>query len=111
MATQQTQYPIIAGPSREELFDALRLRHEGRKITMTVSKGYGLPAAPPSKGIAALAVWVLDNLTIDGIAIEDGSGNNWLLKLHDPNSKIGNDEYLDAYFNTTNRKGWIRPSS
>jgi hypothetical protein len=102
------QFPIVMGPSREELFDALRLRHEGREVTITASKGYGLPASPPKKGISALAVLTLDNLTVDSIGIEDGSGDNWILRLRDPNNKTGS-KYLEGYFNTVKRTGWVRP--
>jgi|APSaa5957512576_1039674.scaffolds.fasta_scaffold28443_1 hypothetical protein len=102
--TNHTQDPIIAGPSREQLFDALRLRHEGRTITITIERSF-VTVSPPGKGLRGKNAITL-NPVVDSISIEDGSGNNWLLKLRSTDS-----ECLEAYFNTATRKGWIRPVS
>lgn len=91
MATRQ--FNIAMGPSREELFDALRLRHENRPVY------FDLPYLGGRFKVE-----------VDEIGIEDGSGNSWLLKLHDPKGLLGANR-LEAYFNTNSRSGWIRPLS
>jgi len=86
------QFDITGGPSREELFDALRLRHENRKPVFHV---------PYIRGGCFV-------VSVDAIGIEDGSGDNWLLQLHDPNGLLGAN-HLKAYFNTVTRRGWMKP--
>ena len=88
-----TAVNIVNGPSREELFDALRLRHEVRGVKFTL-EAYG-----------GLRISVL----VNGIEVEDGSGNSWTLLLHD-DKEVFRTPKLKAYFNTTKRIGWIRPA-
>ncbi len=54
----------------------------------------------------------LKAVTVDGIAIEDGSGNNWLLSLSKPRNCYDSKKIttalppkFDVYFNTTERNG------
>lgn len=83
---------VYAGPSREDLFDALRLAHEGRQVTFMVRDDYGHPV----------------NLKcgISMLELEDGSGKRFLLKL---STKINNRivQSKSAYFDTETRKGWL----
>jgi len=98
--TDKPQRQITAGPSREELFDALRLRHENRKVSFTLA-----PNTHPWSAPKKVQVFV------DGISIEDGSGANWLLKIRDEYQEftLGTCQ-LEGYYNTTRREGWTRPS-
>lgn len=91
MANQQ-QSVIVAGPSREELFDALRLRHEKRQVTFTTAR--------PDQIFKA---------TVDRIGVEDGSGDNWLISLQVRDTHLGS-VYLHGFYNTVRRDGWLRPT-
>ena len=83
---------IYAGPSREDLFDALRLANEGRQVSFMVRDDFGHPV----------------NLKchISMIELEDGSGKRFLLKL---STKIENriTDSKSVYFDTETRKGWL----
>jgi hypothetical protein len=106
--TNKQQRQITAGPSREELFDALRLRHEGRTVTVTVDNTVRT-AGDPRKSLTMKLPLTLE-VGVDSIGIEDGSGNSWLLGVYDKDGKLGS-KRLEGYFNTTRREGWIRPTS
>ena len=93
------QHQITAGPSREELFDALRLRHEGRKVSFTATKN----SQWPNPRFKVLGETETFDVSIDSIGVEDGSGNNWLLTISDKT------ERFEGYFNTTRREGWLKP--
>lgn len=95
--TTPATFQITEGPSREELFDALRLRHETRKVTLTVES----PFHPQG---------IFFEVFVNGISIEDGSGNSWNLELYHMYSKnpFGL-QYFKAYFNTQRRKGVLTP--
>ena len=101
-----TQRDIVAGPSREELFDALRLGNKGRMVSFTIN-----PAHVPRIGKYGQKFEIQSmtfEVSIESIGIEDGSGQSWVLKLYDQFSNLGSN-YLEAYFHTTRRKGWMRP--
>ena len=95
-----TMHQIVAGPSLDELFDALRFGHEGRQVTLTVSPE--TPASANSKP---------DNLDfkahVTQLSPEDGSGNNWLFRLTDQHAVLGS-QYLEGYINVIRREGWVR---
>lgn len=84
-------FEITKGPSREELFDALRLQHGGGKLPFTLHRLLKI------------------DLAISGIE-RDGDGcNQWLLKLYDPSAEPAlGAEHLEGAFNTTFRTGWVR---
>ena len=103
MTTAQRQ--IVAGPSREELFDALRLRHEGREVTFTVAPQTQVPASARFKPVN-----LAFSVQVNELGIEDGSGNNWLFKLYDRYAVLGS-MYLEGYINVTRREGWVRPTT
>ncbi len=88
--TTKGKCKITDGPSREELFDALRLRQEHREVTLTWFEGSNSRSA---------------SFVVNGIGAEDGSGDNWFLTLssveYNPGQTIG------GYFNTKVRKGWL----
>lgn len=67
------QREIVEGPSREELFDALRLRNEGRKVSLTISR-QTKPGSPFKLLDETFDVFV------NGISVEDASGHKWLLR-------------------------------
>lgn len=85
-------YEIVAGPSREDLFDALRLRHEKREVTFTVKMG---SEEVPLRGM------------INSISIEDGSGNCWLFILY-CGSRPLTSQYFSGFLNTRKREGTLR---
>lgn len=99
--TNTLQRQIIAGPSREELFDALRLRHEGRNVTVTLEDRVRT-AGNPQKSLSMKRPITL-RLYVDSIGVEDGiqCGNNWMLTLSNK------DGCFKGYFNTTSREGWL----
>lgn len=97
---------IVAGPSREALFDALRLQYEGRKITFTVAPTLEQQATGGNYGRPNnLALQV----KVDMLRPEDGSGNNWLFELIDEHQSLGSCK-LRGHINTTLRcEGWVEP--
>jgi len=101
MTTTNQRREINSGPSREELFDALRLRHEGRAIPFTVSP----PKQRPGSRIRVLNETF--NVQVNSVGIEDGSGNCWLLTLDDYHEILGS-SCLSAYYNTRTRTGWVQ---
>jgi len=88
-------YPhhIAGGPSREELFDALRLQHKHGDVSFT---------------LAYESLQIKVRASIRGIRSEDGSGDSWLLCLYNPHGLLGL-THLEAYYNTARRKGWMGP--
>ncbi|MFZ5364666.1 MAG: hypothetical protein ACOZBH_00475 [Patescibacteria group bacterium] len=85
---------IIHGPSREKLFDALRLRHECRRVRFTVNG--------PGKQPRELYV------VVNSIRAEDTAGNWWMLDLNDEEDLSPSKNRIEARFNTTQRKGWMQ---
>jgi hypothetical protein len=99
---------IVAGPSREELFDALRLRHEGRRVTFTLAPSHitGRTLAEGRKFVPGNMVF---SVQVNELGIEDGSGNRWLFRLYDRYGVLGSCE-LQGYMDTTRRGGWLKPA-
>lgn len=96
--SNENRFEIIAGPSREDLFDGLRLRHESRLVLFSILSGHHSNALY-NKSL---------QLQVNGIAVEDGSGHKWLIELHDPTKTFGSSK-LHGYFDTNTRKGWVEP--
>jgi hypothetical protein len=107
--TVREKYDIVAGPSREELFDALRLVHEGRTVEMTVlrndetsndlSKALRI-RIPVKSTFAVLSI-------LAAVKPDPGSsneGDRWVLHLLDLNSS---GMKKPCYFNTTTGKGYM----
>lgn len=86
-----TQMQIVGGPSREALFDGLRLRHEGRTVEFRAQHEDGDERAY--------------SFFIDMIEVEDGSGESWNLHLFYPVNKRGVSRRWSAYYNTARRAG------
>jgi hypothetical protein len=92
------QRDLTAGPSREELFDALRLRHEGRTVIFK------------DRSWRYIA-------TIRMIEGEDGSGDGWSMKGTTVIEPIGRPPgcgpekplryHFVGYFNIAQRKGHL----
>ena len=101
MATPNRRMELIGGPSREELFDALRLRHEGRKTYFTIAPRNDIPENIRFR-VGSLKISVGVNM----LRPEDGSGNNWLFELSDGHRQFGSHN-LRGYINTTTRHGWV----
>ncbi len=97
------QIDITSGPSREELFDALRLFNEGRKASIEIDNN--------GKKMKAEVI-------IHTIGAEDGSGQSWNLSFSIKESFIKvpypinlNSQVsipytrVNAYYSTKNRRG------
>lgn len=96
MAPPTQPISILSGPSREELFDALRLRSENRRVVFKILL---------QKGASDSAELMLQAI-VNGILAESGSGKSWLLRLCDTDRTFGRSE-LSAYFETTSCTGYI----
>ena len=102
----ETRIEIINGPSREELFDGLRLFAEKRAVGFVIENN-GREMTP--------IVWM------HSIEAEDGSGHSWIIKFSIGESFIGKMPYpinlskplqmksvtVKAYYSTKTRKGVI----
>lgn len=99
MTTKFKQYKITAGPSREQLFDALRLRHEGRTVEFTIEIE---PDGPEIAGSYFQFAAQVNNL-----GVEDGSGNRWLFELQNKDLFL-KCQKLAGYIDTTRRTGWLK---
>jgi hypothetical protein len=106
MANQEQSHKITKGPSREELFDALRLRHEGRALQMTVGQDVIVRTADGPRRSLTTTLPLILKVRVDSIGVEDGSGSRWMLSLFDKDIKLGS-EHLVAYYDTTLRAGSI----
>lgn len=100
--TNSKLFQLIAGPSREELFDSLRLQDERRKVTFTSQYNDGMEREEPRKV----------QVCVKGIHVnpEVGPEESWLLHLMEIQSGsfgslISN---YEATFDTKTRKGWIK---
>lgn len=100
--SNENRFEVTGGPSREELFDALRLRHEYRPVLFCIF------VAAHQRTRSLSSDFYNTNLQINGIAVEDGSGHKWLIELFDPTKTFGSTK-LHGYFNTSSRKGWVEP--
>jgi hypothetical protein len=81
----QKNITIHAGPSREELFDALRLRHESRLVEFTVTDRKDKMRA-----------------VIDSIGVESGDGESWILEVSYRGVR------LEGYYHSKRREGVFR---
>lgn len=97
MATTQ-MFQIVSGPSREELFDCLRLRHEGRTIRIRVVNMYD--QNKPRRFIEV-------DMVIDGISIEGDSGNSWFIEFYDSKKLLGGEHFI-GFLSTKTRAGHIK---
>ncbi len=95
---------VLAGPSREELFDALRLHHEGRTVTFTVANKLR-SAGDPSRSATMYLRFTVD-VAVRGIGV-GGDGDSWILKLHDTAGLFGQVD-LEANYCATKRTGRLR---
>ncbi len=98
-------WSIEDGPSREVLFDALRLFNEQRRVEFTVL-GPDPFNRPGLRGTPYTLV-----TQVNGIQAEDGSGQNWILTVY----FLGVPKQLQpthlgpytVYFNDQRRKGHV----
>ncbi len=110
-STDSSKRQVVAGPSREELFDSLRLSTatEGRRVAFTVA-----PSHITGRNLEGGRKFVPGNLmfyaVVSMLRPEDGSGNNWLFELRDYHHSLGTGfDRLRGYINTTRRTGWVEP--
>jgi len=96
--TNSNQFQVLEGPSRETLFDALRLRHEGKKVFFTLR-----PVATDG-----IPTWkVTHGFHINSISVFENDGDRWLIKLFDRKASLAA-KYLCGYYNSSARTGWMR---
>lgn len=100
MTTKFKQYTITAGPSRELLFDALRLRHEGKTVEITIEVE---PENPQRR-----AQYFQFEAQVNMLGIEDGSGNHWFFTLESPPGLFYKCGRVEGYIDTTRRTGWLK---
>jgi len=92
MASNHIQ--IVGGPSRETLFDALRLFKDRRFVSFDV-----LAEDMHRTGLT------LSLVRVESIGVEDGSGDNWIVGVRDSRG-----EHHSLYFNTDRRTGAVLKS-
>jgi len=101
--TRRLYVKITDGPSRETLFDGLRLRHEGRRVTFTLGPDLSVKLVDLS-GLGQI------QFAINAIGIEDGSGKSWRLSLQTTKKlKVLGSNKLVACYNTRTREGRLFP--
>ena len=93
---KRSNYAIIAGPSREEIFDALRLRHEQRKVEFTLE-------VPRNQELILKG-------HVNSIDFFDITGNHWFFTLYDPDNSLGY-KYIKGYIDITLHSGWVGENS
>jgi hypothetical protein len=81
---------IVSGPSREELFDSLRLVKENRQVVF---------------GLKFSSVDRPTNACVMSIEAEDGSGNCWNIKLYLSAGTSLKSRYLKGFYRTSTRTG------
>ena len=91
------QYLITAGPSREELFDALRLRDEGRTVWFTLDK--------VNPDTTTSSVNVVASFHVESIGAEDGNPKSWLVRLVSEGQLLGGKLGFNVSYDTTRRTG------
>ncbi len=101
MTTTEIHYTITKGPSREELFDALRLCNEHRQLTFEIAETSTGDARLPMGSRTQVRAFVM------GILPEDGSGHSWIVKLRFIDAGNPND-VVDAYYHDVRRHGGVR---
>lgn len=102
-------HEIFDGPSREALFDALRLAFDTEpKVEFTVNTGARL------SGPVETSAWIGAKILfkVIGLEHEDGSGNSFNFEgyIMPPPGKVvnvGHMEMVRGYFNTKTRRGAI----
>lgn len=106
--TKNQLFQIAAGPSREELFDALRLYNEGRELEFAVFvNANDTRSGAPQHAFKAL---------VQQIGAEDGSGYRWLIWVNVVHSDKVTQSFfkgarLEGYLDTRRRGGWLRAIS
>lgn len=91
MATHR--FDIVNGPSREQLFDALRLIAEKRTVMVTWIR--------PDRERE------ITNIVLNSLQAENGDGQSWNATGYDVDPGEG-DMNLTFYIDTKSRTGWIQ---
>lgn len=103
--TLTERWTITDGPSREELFDSLRLRNEYRTVEFELFEpsvdedGEGLMRAPYKVRVKAQVLQ---------IGAEDGSGHSWCVKVAFQSDKrivVTNEYWIDIYYHDAGNGG------
>lgn len=90
---EKSDITFTGGPSREDLFDALRLRHEMRVVKFTIN----------CTGERVGEKGTTEEFMVNSITTVGGDGNTWLLNL----TLVRTRGTRDCYFDTNTRKGWV----
>jgi hypothetical protein len=108
-------FEIVAGPSRDMLFDACKYaysKHAHVAVDFAVATGYTMPRANP--GCACIQMQISD-VKICGIEHEDGSGESFNLHGYckanlgsfGTTKAVRKPYRFKAYYNARTRKGFI----
>jgi hypothetical protein len=106
---------LVDGPSREELFDALRLHAEGRVVNFDVAQPKPESILPMGDGTDKTAEELLElaframprfPARISGISVLMHGGDRWIVTgvLDESRYTAGRTITLKAHFNTKNRR-------
>jgi len=111
------QYTILQAPSRESLFDSLRLiGSECRpSVTFKISEPSNTAESPGFKPLGTVSQQKTLEVTvfIMGLKPEDGSGNNWLFEAYivcaknETSNKVIQSKHIEGYCNTERRSGHL----
>lgn len=102
-APQVDGWQIVSGPSREVLFDALRLIHEGRELKFELIR--------PDDVREEIALKILSIEAI-GDYNAPGGGQMWLVKTFDPSVDVDtHDRICLLSYSTQSRTGTLRHCS
>ncbi len=105
MATREVTLQINAGPSREELFDSLRLFDEGREVQFTVSgaEPIGGTMHPLFNAVQRLQVLAIETDLISEywkLKLRMGKGDDWVFS-----PKLG--ETVIGHYDSRRRQGYL----
>lgn len=96
---------IKAGPSREELFDCLRLFNEYRRVEFTLQAG--IEDCDPWNNPNTYNLMAM----VEGVRAEDGSGHSWILRASFyPVARQLDLAYqgpFELYYNDKDRRGTV----
>ena len=96
-------FVIEDGPSREQLFDALRLFNEHRIVTFTLRRRVDTDGSVTIGG----QKWDLSAQTLS-IMAEDGSGHSWILQVRfKAEVDVLNTAPVQIYYHDTRRGGCV----
>lgn len=98
---------VQSGPSREQLFDSLRLSDEDRKVIFLLR-----PNVSDLENWCGLNTNMPIEMSVHVLSIKSlsKSGCDWSIALYDSQNLFGM-AYLVGTYNSTSRRGWFTPTN